>query len=73
MNNDADKTRLISLAEAADLYGFNRNYLGILAKKGRLKAHKIGNMWLTTPADLEKYIQSREQKGAFRTDIVIDN
>lgn len=68
MVND-DKTRLISLAEAAQLYGFDHNYLGQLAKKGRLKAKKIGNMWLTTPVDVEEYIQSRERRGAYREDI----
>ena len=39
-HND-DKTRLISLAEAAKLYGFSALYLSRLAKRGRLKARKI--------------------------------
>jgi hypothetical protein len=69
MNNDADKTKLISLAEAADIYGFNPDYLGQLARRGRLKAHKIGNMWVTTLLDIETFIDSREHKGAFREDI----
>ncbi len=64
-----DKTRLISLPETAELYGFSANYLNELARKGRLKARKIGNMWLTTPADVEEYIQSRKKRGAFRDDI----
>jgi hypothetical protein len=64
-----DKSRLISLAEAAQLYGFSRYYLSNLAKKGRLKAQKIGGAWVTTPNDLEEYIRSREEKGAYRDDI----
>ena len=69
MNDTDDKTRLISLSEAAELYGFSRVYLSELAKKGRLKAQKIGGAWVTTPNDLEEYIRSREEKGAYRGDI----
>jgi excisionase family DNA binding protein len=67
-----DKTRLISLPEAAELYGFNRRYLSALARKGRLKAQKIGGVWLTTPQDVEEYIATREKKGAYRDDIILD-
>ena len=72
VNERDDKTRLISLPEAAELYGFNRRYLSAIARKGRLKARKIGGIWLTTPIDVEEYISSREQKGAYRNDIQID-
>ena len=67
-----DKHRLLSLVDAAEQYGFNRYYLAELAKKGRLKAQKIGNMWLTTPHDMEIYIASRQQRGAYRDDIHIE-
>jgi excisionase family DNA binding protein len=67
-----DKTRLISLAEAAELYGFSQDYLGNLTRKGRLRAQKVGSMWVTTPADVEAYIQSRQEKGAYRGDIKLD-
>jgi hypothetical protein len=71
MEND-DKIRLISLAEAADLYGFSRYYMSNLAKKGRLKAQKVGGAWITTPGDVEDYIRSRQERGAFRDDIQLD-
>ena len=67
--NSTDKNRLISLAEAATISGFSRNYLNNLAKRKRLKAEKLGNMWVTTIGDLEEFIQSRHQKGVFRNDI----
>jgi len=72
MTNDQpieDKQELISLAEAARRYGFNRDYLSELARRGRLKAQKIGNMWVTTSAHVEEYIRSREKRGAYREDI----
>lgn len=71
--SDADnKTRLISLSEAAELYGLDNNYLGQLARRGRLKAQKIAGVWLTTPSDLEDYIRSRQKRGVYRDDIQLD-
>lgn len=67
-----DKDRLISLPEAAKIYGFNPRYLSELAKKGRLKAEKIGHSYVTTPAYVEEYIRSRKKRGAYRDDIHLD-
>lgn len=69
VNENDDKTRLISLPEAAELYGFNAAYLSQLASKGRLQAQKIGNSWVTTPQNVEDYIRSRQKRGAYRDDI----
>ncbi len=72
MTDTTDKTRLISLPEAAELYGFNPQYLSRLAKKGRLQAKKVGNSWITTPLDIEDYIRSRQKRGVYRDDIRLD-
>ena len=69
---NSDKTRLISLPEAAELYGFNPDYLTQLANRGRLKAQKVGRFWVTTPQDMEDYIISREKRGVYRDDIQVD-
>jgi hypothetical protein len=66
------KARLISLAEAAELYGFDQRYLAKLAQKGRMRAQKLGNMWVTTPGDVEMYIRSRRRRGVYRDDIKLD-
>lgn len=68
-----EKNRLIPLAQASDLYGFNQAYLATLARSGRLKAQKLGSIWVTTPADVEEYIRSRKQVGLFRSDIEIQD
>jgi excisionase family DNA binding protein len=70
--NHSDKSRLISLTEAAELYGFDQRYLATLARKGRLKATKIGNSWATTPEDVENFILSRQKRGVYRNDITLD-
>ena len=67
----ADKDELISLAEAARRYGFTHRHLRELARKGRLRAVKIARNWLTTAADVEEYIRSREQRGRYRDDIQV--
>lgn len=72
MTDHKDKTRLISLSEAAELYGLDNNYLGQLARKGRLEAKKIAGVWLTTPNDVENFIRSRQKRGVYRDDIQLD-
>lgn len=72
MTTTDDKTRLISLAEAAELYDFDQRYLATLARRGRLRAQKIGNSWVTTPENVEDYIRSRQHRGVFRDDIQLD-
>ena len=67
-----DKTQLISLADAAAMYGLNADYLRTLAQKGRLKAQKLGNIWVTTPSHVEDYIRSRQKRGAYRNDLKLD-
>jgi hypothetical protein len=71
VNDTDDKTRLISLAEAAELYGFSHNYLRNLARKGRLSANKIAGAWLTTPENMEDFIKSRQERGVYRDDIEV--
>jgi len=73
VNDTDDKTRLISLSEAAEIYGFNPRFLGGLARKGRLEAEKVGNMGVTTPRSGEDYIQQRKKTGLFRADFQIDD
>ncbi len=72
MDPTTDKTRLISLPEAAELYGFTPEYLNQLARKGRLQAQKVGDRWITTPQNVEDYIASRQKRGVYREDIKID-
>jgi hypothetical protein len=60
---------LIPLADASAIYGFSHAYLANLARNGRLKAQKLGSIWVTTPVDIEAYIRSRKRIGVFREDV----
>ena len=64
-----EKNRLVSLADASERYGFNQAYLATLARKGRLRAQKLGSIWVTTAADMETYISSRKKVGLYRNDV----
>ena len=70
MSDDVtDKNSLISLADAAEIYGFSADYLRQLIHRKRLKAQKLGGVWLTTRADVEEYIAGRQKRGVYRDDI----
>jgi excisionase family DNA binding protein len=57
---------LVTLAQAADLYGYSGDYLRRLAEKGRLGARKIGHHWLTTAGDVESFLSTREKRGVYK-------
>lgn len=50
---------LITLAEAAEYAGLHRDTLHNYAKRGRLKAKKLGKFWVTTRAAIDEYLASR--------------
>ncbi len=50
---------LISLQEAAEYAGLAKRSLHNYAQQGRLKAKKIGRMWVTTRAAVDEYLHSR--------------
>ena len=51
-----DAESLISLKEAAAQSGLSDAQLRLLARKGRLRAVKLGRDWFTTPAALAAYL-----------------
>ena len=59
---------LLSLKEAAELTPYSADYLNLLARKGKIKARKIGRDWLITKSDLFDYLhkQQVESKSRFR-------
>jgi excisionase family DNA binding protein len=60
------KNDLVTLSQAADLYGYSGDYLRRLAEKGRLNAQKIGHHWLTTTEDVESFLVTREKRGVYK-------
>lgn len=50
---------LISLQDAAEYAGLSRDSLQGYIRRGRLKAKKVGPIWVTTRAAVDDYLQSR--------------
>jgi hypothetical protein len=55
-----DDERLISLSEASSLFGLSSAQLRLLAKRGVLRATKVGKSWVTTPGAVAEYMTNQE-------------
>jgi excisionase family DNA binding protein len=51
---------LISLQAAAEYAGLTKDSLQGYIKRNRLKAKKIGNIWVTTRTAVDEYLASRD-------------
>ena len=56
-----NKEKFISLAELAKESKFTEKYLNLLARSGKLEAHKEGRNWLSSKDALKRYMDSRER------------
>jgi excisionase family DNA binding protein len=51
-----DQEELISLSEAAAISGLSLKHLGLLARRGKLRARKIGRNWVTSREAVAEYL-----------------
>lgn len=61
MPSKKGKEKYISLADLAKDSKFTEKYLNLLARSGKLEAHKEGRNWLTSKDALKRYMDSRER------------
>ena len=57
-----ENEELIPLSEAAAMSGMTRQHIAFLARKGKLRAQRVGRIWVTTPAAVEEYIGDLEKR-----------
>ncbi len=62
MPDKKNKEKFISLAQLAKSTKFTEKYLNLLARSGKLEAHKEGRNWLSSKEALTKYMEGRERK-----------
>lgn len=55
------KEQFITLAELADGSRFSAKYLNLLARTGRLEAHKEGRLWYSSHEALKRYLARRKR------------
>ena len=53
---------LIPLSEAAHIAGMTPDHLRFLARKGSLKAKKVGRDWLTTEQAVIEYLRDSHKR-----------
>ena len=54
--------KFISLKQASNFCPYSAKYLNLLARQGKLEAHKEKRNWLTTKQAIERYIKGRKRK-----------
>ena len=55
--------RLISLSEAAELFGLSHSHLRKLAREGKLRAQQVGRYWVTTEEAVKEYLAQDRRPG----------
>jgi Fic family protein len=56
------KEKFIPLANLANNSSFSAKYLNLLARTGKLEAHKEGRNWLSSEEALKRYLDGRKRK-----------
>ncbi|MFA7702876.1 MAG: Fic family protein [Patescibacteria group bacterium] len=56
------KENFLSLSELSKKTPYSEKYLNLLARQGKLEAHKDGRNWLTSEEALNRYLEGRERK-----------
>ena len=54
----SDSKQYLSLREAAQLYGYTRDHLGLMIRRGRLEGVRLGNYYATTAVYMDEYIKN---------------
>lgn len=54
--------KFVSLTEISKTTHFSAKYLNLLARQGKLEAHKEGRDWLTTKEAVERYLKNRTRQ-----------
>ncbi|MET3046048.1 Fic family protein [Flavobacterium covae] len=66
-DNDNDYLPIANIvSEPSSSYGFTQEYVSLLARQGKIDAHKEGKTWVTTKKALQEYIENRKRKRALK-------
>lgn len=61
--NRSGATQFISLSELGKKYNLTQKHLNLLARSGKVVAHKQGRIWVSSVEAIRQYLDSRERKG----------
>lgn len=57
------REKWVKLSVLAKGTSYSEKYLNLLARTGKLEAHKEGRVWVSSKKSLEEYLQNRERMG----------
>lgn len=60
-----DREQFSLLSAISKQTPYSTKYLNLLARQGKLEAHKQGRNWLTTVKAVRRYIEKRERERKF--------
>ena len=60
--NALEEPKIITLTEASEITSYSVNYLGLLARKGRIGAFKENNRWHIKEQEIRKYEKEMKKK-----------
>lgn len=61
--NRSTSTRFISLSELGKKFTLTQKHLNLLARSGKIVAHKQGRIWVSSIEAIQQYLDNRERKG----------
>lgn len=56
--NSNSGQKFISLKAASQLFGYTRDHLGLMIRRGKLRAERLGNYYFTTHEWVEDYVKN---------------
>ncbi len=59
---DKKREKFMKLADVAEKTPYSAKYLNLLARQGKLEAHKEGRDWVTTKEAVDRYMKRRDRK-----------
>lgn len=63
---DKSKEDYISLGKLSKTSNFSSKYLNLLARNGKLEAHKEGRIWVSSKEALKRYLDNRDRKRSYK-------
>lgn len=61
--NRSSATQFISLSELGKKYNVTQKHLNLLARSGKIVAHKQGRVWVSSVESIQQYLDNRKRKG----------
>ncbi len=70
VNLEASKKEVLSMHQASKMTGYHQDYLGQLARGGKLEAHKVGRNWFTTKYAIDKFLGRIQEEMQAQQEVV---